>query len=163
MIDAAVARCPDGLWRLWFKDEAADSVTKVAASADLNDWRLEGTAIGGRAHEGPCAFELGGSWWMIVDEWRGMGVYRSDDAVAWVRQGGPDAVILGAGDVPAPASGITAQPCATATSVWFYYFGHPQRTTASAARMPSPSTTGGAPSIAPVSTVVGGSSASAIS
>ena len=132
VIDAAVARCPDGLWRLWFKDEAADSVTKVAASADLNDWRLEGTAIGGRAHEGPCAFELGGSWWMIVDEWRGMGVYRSVDAVAWVRQGGPDAVILGAGDVSTSGFGHHGAAVRDGAQVWYYYFGHPQRTTASA-------------------------------
>lgn len=133
VIDAAVALCPDGLWRLWFKDEAADSVTKVAASADLNDWRLEGTAIGGRAHEGPCAFELGGSWWMIVDEWRGMGVYRSVDAVAWVRQGGPDAVILGAGDVSTSGFGHHGAAVRDGAQVWYYYFGHPQRTTASAA------------------------------
>ncbi len=132
VIDAAVALCPDGLWRLWFKDEAADSVTRVAASADLNDWRLEGTAIGGRAHEGPCAFELGGSWWMIVDEWRGMGVYRSVDAVAWVRQGGPDAVILGAGDVSTSGFGHHGAAVRDGAQVWYYYFGHPQRTTASA-------------------------------
>ena len=129
VIDAAVARCPDGLWRLWFKDEAADSVTKVAASADLIDWRLDGTAIGGRAHEGPCAFELGGSWWMIVDEWRGMGVYRSDDAVAWARQGGSDAVILGAGEVPGPGFGHHGAAVRDGDDVWFYYFGQPQRTT----------------------------------
>ena len=133
VIDAAVARCPDGLWRLWFKDEAADSVTKVAASADLNDWRVDATAIGGRAHEGPCAFELGGSWWMIVDEWRGMGVYRSADAVAWVRQGGPDAVILGAGEVPGPGFGHHGAAVRDGHDVWFYYFGHPRRTSASAA------------------------------
>ena len=151
VIDAAVARCPDGLWRLWFKDEAADSVTKVAASADLIDWRLEGTAIGGRAHEGPCAFELGGSWWMIVDEWRGMGVYRSDDAVAWVRQGGPDAVILGAGDVPALGLRPSRRRCArrrrrsgTTTSVI------PQRTTASAVGCRVRRRPARAPCIAPV-------------
>ena len=127
VIDAAVSRCPDGLWRLWFKDEAADSVTKVAASADLESWRLEGTAIGGRPHEGPCVVELGGSWWMIVDEWRGMGVYRSHDAVTWVRQGGPDAVILGAGEVPGPGFGHHGAALRDGEDVWLYYFGRPER------------------------------------
>ncbi|SFS13929.1 Glycosyl hydrolases family 43 [Microbacterium sp. cf046] len=127
VIDAAVARCPDGRWRLWFKDEAADSVTKVAASTDLETWRVEGTAIGGRAHEGPYVLELGGSWWMIVDEWRGMGVYRSADAVAWTRQGGPDAVILGAADVPATGFGHHGAAVRDGEDVWFYYFGHPRR------------------------------------
>lgn len=126
VIDAAVARCPDGLWRLWFTDEAADSVTKVAASADLESWRVEGVAIGGRAHEGPYAFELGGSGWMIVDEWQGMGVHRSDDAVAWVRQGGPDAVILGAGEVRGAGFGHHGAVVRDGDDVWFSYFGQPQ-------------------------------------
>lgn len=97
VIDACVARCPDGLWRMWFKDEADDSTTWVAASADLSpgSWRVEGRAIGGRPHEGPNVFALGGWWWMLVDEWRGMGVHRSPDAIRWTRQGGPDDVILG--------------------------------------------------------------------
>ncbi|WP_400994507.1 hypothetical protein [Agromyces sp. GXQ0307] len=97
VIDACVARCPDGLWRMWVKDEADGSTTWVAASADLapGSWRVEGRAVGGRPHEGPNVFELGGWWWMLVDEWRGMGVHRSADAIQWERQGGPDDVILG--------------------------------------------------------------------
>lgn len=125
VIDAAVARTPDGLWRLWFKDEAADSVTKVAVSADLEHWQVEGVAIGGRPHEGPCVFEHGGAWWMIVDEWRGMGVYRSADAVSWTRQGDPDAVILGAGDVAGPGFGHHGAAVRDGDDLWFYYFGHP--------------------------------------
>jgi hypothetical protein len=95
VIDACVAHCPDGRWRLWYKDEADDSTTWVAASDDLASWRVEGRAIGGRPHEGPNVFQLGGWWWMLVDEWRGMGVHRSADAVTWERQGGDDEVILG--------------------------------------------------------------------
>jgi len=95
VIDACVARCPDGRWRLWYKDEADDSTTWAAVSDDLSDWQVEGRAIGGRPHEGPNVFELGGWWWMLVDEWRGMGVHRSNDAVTWTRQGGADEVILG--------------------------------------------------------------------
>ena len=83
MIDACVAHCPDGRWRLWYKDEADDSTTWVAVSDDLASWRVEGRAIGGRPHEGPNVFELGGWWWMLVDEWRGMGVHRSTDAITW--------------------------------------------------------------------------------
>ncbi|GAA1925008.1 family 43 glycosylhydrolase [Microbacterium aoyamense] len=127
VIDACVARTPDGRWRLWYKDEAADSVTMVAVSDDLADWRVEGVAIGGRAHEGPCAFELGGAWWMIVDEWRGMAVYRSGDAVSWVRQGDPDAVVLGRGSVPGPGFGHHGAAVRDGDDIWFYYFGHPER------------------------------------
>ncbi|MCT9002420.1 glycoside hydrolase family protein [Microbacterium memoriense] len=127
VIDAAVARTPDGRWRFWAKDEAADSVTTVAVSEDLETWRGDGIAIGGRAHEGPDVFELSGFWWMIVDEWRGMAVYRSPDAVSWERQGGPDEVILGLGAVAGPGFGHHGAAVRDGETVWFYYFGHPAR------------------------------------
>ncbi|MDN3494820.1 family 43 glycosylhydrolase [Planococcus sp. APC 4015] len=127
VIDAAVARAPDGRWRLWCKDEAAESVTTVAVSDDLEHWRLEGTAVGGRPHEGPCVFELAGTWWMIVDEWRGMAVHQSTDAVSWTRQGDADAVILGAGEVAGPGFGHHGAAVRDGDDVWFYYFGHPSR------------------------------------
>ena len=127
VIDATVARTPDGVWRLWYKDEAAGSVTMVAASDDLGEWRVEGVAIGGPSHEGPYAFELDGVWWMIVDEWRGMGVHRSLDGVAWTRQGGPDAVILDACIGPVSGFGHHGAAVREGDDVWFYYFGHPVR------------------------------------
>jgi len=123
VIDAAVTVCPDGLWRLWYKDEAADSVTKVAVSADLRAWRDAGTAVGGRPHEGPYVFPLGGRWWMITDEWRGLAVHSSLDAVSWQRQGGPDDVVLeGFDGVPRAHHGAAVRDGA---NVWFYWFGHP--------------------------------------
>lgn len=121
VIDAAVARTPDGLWRLWCKDEARDSVTVVATSPDLRAWRIDGVAVGGRPHEGPDVFELGGFWWMIVDEWRGMGVHRSGDGIHWVRQGGADAVILDA--LPAGGHGHHGAHVRAGDDVWFYFFG----------------------------------------
>ena len=121
VIDAAVARTPDGRWRLWYKDEAADSVTMVASSPDLRSWRLDGVAIGGRAHEGPDVFELGGYWWMIMDEWRGMGVHRSDDGIRWSRQGGSDDVVLAS--APNGGHGHHGAHVRDGEDLWFYYFG----------------------------------------
>jgi hypothetical protein len=90
-IDAAVAYCPDGLFRLWYKDEADGSSTWVATSIDLYDWTLDERVIPGKPmgdpHEGPNVFALGGWYWMIVDEWRGLAVYRSTDCTSWMRQG----------------------------------------------------------------------------
>jgi hypothetical protein len=86
LIDAAVAPTPDGRWRMWFKDEARGSTTWSAVSDDGSGWRPEGLVLDGRPHEGPNVFELGGHWWLIVDEWRGQGVYRSADGVDWRRQ-----------------------------------------------------------------------------
>ncbi len=129
VIDAAVARCPDGLWRLWYKDEAADSMTKVAASADLESWRSEGTAIAGRPHEGPYVFALASRWFLLTDEWRGMAVYTSDDAITWTRQGGADAVILGEHGpadlgVQVGRHGMVVVDAETDTAR-LYYFTHP--------------------------------------
>ncbi len=91
VIDAAVFHCPDGLYRLWYKSEPDGSSTWAAVSPDLYEWTREGRVIPGKPdgapHEGPNVFELGGHIWMIVDEWRGQGVYRSNDAKAWTRQG----------------------------------------------------------------------------
>lgn len=91
VIDAAVLKCPDGLWRMWYKDENNGSGTWAATSPDLYAWTVEGEVLPGepkgRGHEGPNAFRLGGWYWMIVDEWRGQGVYRSSDAVNWAWQG----------------------------------------------------------------------------
>ncbi|MDJ1114283.1 hypothetical protein [Microbacterium dauci] len=126
VIDAGVAPTPGG-WRLWYKDEAADSTTAVSGSDDLEAWHPLGTAIGGRPHEGPCVFELDGWWWLIVDEWRGMAVYRSADAEVWERQGGEDEVILGAGSVPGPGFGHHGAAVNGADATWFYFFGQPSR------------------------------------
>jgi len=127
VIDAAVARCPDGRWRLWYKDEAAGSTTAVVVSDDLASWRLDGTAVGGRPHEGAFAFALEDSWFLLTDEWRGMAVYRSHDAVTWERQGGPDAVILG--EAGAPRDGIQigrhGSVVVTGDEARLYYFTHP--------------------------------------
>lgn len=121
VIDAAAARTPDGLWRLWYKDEAADSVTMVASSRDLDAWNLDGVAIGGRPHEGPTVFELGGFWWMIVDEWRGMGVYRSDDGVRWARQGDEEEMMLA--HLPTGGHGNHGAHVRDGDDLWFYFFG----------------------------------------
>lgn len=91
VIDACVFHCPDGLWRLWYKDENAGSSTWVATSTDLFDWTVEGRVLAGSPHdaphEGPNVFALGGWYWLIVDEWHGQGVYRSDDCIHWTKQG----------------------------------------------------------------------------
>jgi len=98
VIDAAVTRCGDGQYRLWYKDETRGSNTYGAVSStpeDPSSWVLEGLVIPGRPHEGPKVFRLGGSYWMIVDEWRGQGIYRSADAAGnWVRQDHLDGLIL---------------------------------------------------------------------
>ncbi|NQX03443.1 glycoside hydrolase [Rathayibacter sp. VKM Ac-2856] len=90
VIDAAVARTGDGRYRLFAKDERRDSTTVVAVSDEPGDpasWRVEGVAVSGRAHEGPKVLALGGRYWLVTDEWRGLAVHHSPDGVGgWQRQ-----------------------------------------------------------------------------
>lgn len=86
VIDAGVIKKPGGGYRLWFKDERANSRIFAADSADLKTWTRQPAPIGDFAAEGPKAFLFQGSWWMIVDGWRGLIVLKSDDAQTWTRQ-----------------------------------------------------------------------------
>lgn len=87
VIDACVHALPGGGFRLWYKDETNGSHTYAADSPDLYDWQSIGPVITERPHEGPNVFWLESSYWMIVDEWRGQGVFRSDDLETWERNG----------------------------------------------------------------------------
>jgi len=88
VIDACVYRLPSGIWRLWYKDELHGSSTYAADSPDLFHWTVVGPVISDFPHEGPNVFFWHGSYWLIIDEWHGLGVYRSSDAVTWTRQPG---------------------------------------------------------------------------
>lgn len=87
VIDACVHELPGGGFRLWYKDEDDGNLTWYADSTDLDSWTVGGRAFDGPPHEGPNVFALAGSYWMIVDEWRGQRVLRSDDLTTWEAQG----------------------------------------------------------------------------
>lgn len=87
VIDAAVHPRPGGGFRLWYKDEAHGSTTWAVDSDDLETWGPGRPVITGPGHEGPNVFALSGRFWLIVDEWRGLAVYASDDLDEWTRQG----------------------------------------------------------------------------
>lgn len=87
VIDACIHRLPDGRFRMWYKDEAHGSHTYAADSEDLYRWQPAGPVITTHAHEGPNVFRFQDSYWMIIDEWKGQGVYRSSDLSDWERNG----------------------------------------------------------------------------
>ncbi len=132
VIDACVARRDDGGWRMWFKDEARGSTTWAADAPGLDDpgaWTVVGEAVGGRPHEGPNVFRLGGTAWMLVDEWRGQAVHRSADLSTWRRQG---LLLDRPGSRPDDAGvGLHADvhaPDPDGDEAWVVYFVHPGRT-----------------------------------
>jgi hypothetical protein len=124
-IDACVHRLPNGRWRMWYKDEADDAHTHAADSEDLFSWRHVGPVITDCQHEGPNVFQWRGAYWLIADAWRGLAVYRSDDAEHWTRQ----ASIL---DRPGtrPEDGIIGQHADVLVQgehAYIFYFTHPGR------------------------------------
>lgn len=132
VIDAAVAQCGDGLYRLWYKDEARGSRTYAAVTATpllASTWRVEGLVIGGRPHEGPKVFALGRRYWMVTDEWRGLAVHRSrDGAGGWERQKRDDGLILTAPETfeGLPVAARHADVVIQANRAAIVYFTHPQ-------------------------------------
>ena len=88
IIDPAIAKTPEGVWRMWYKDEDQGAVTCYADSTDLYTWRYRGIAAGDVPQEGPNVFTFGGKHWLISDTWHGLAAYSSDDMEHFVRQDG---------------------------------------------------------------------------
>lgn len=87
VIDANVIRLPDGSWRMWYKNERAKNGSLYYAdSSDLYHWIAKGNAIPGVAGEGAKIFRWRNVYWMMVDVWNGLAVFRSQDCLDWKRQ-----------------------------------------------------------------------------
>jgi len=83
VIDACVYRVGDK-WRMWYKDEADKSHTYAADSDDLYNWKVVGPALTDFSHEAPNVFKWKNYYWIAIDTWKGIGIYRSTDAENWV-------------------------------------------------------------------------------
>jgi hypothetical protein len=127
VIDASLYQLPDGSWRMWYNNERDSKSIYYADSKDLYNWQEKGKALGDRGGEGPKVFRWKDKYWMIVDNWAGMGIYSSDDLTKWTRQpkrileepgtGAEDAAIGGHCDVVVQGD-----------RAFVYYFTHPGRT-----------------------------------
>lgn len=89
VIDACVSQLPDGSWRMWYNNEPDGKTIFYADSKDLYNWEDKGkvTSIT-TTGEGPNVFTLNGKIYMIVDEWKGLAVFTSDDYINWTKQEG---------------------------------------------------------------------------
>lgn len=86
IIDACAFPLPNGGWRLWYNNEKDKKSIYYADSKDLINWQDKGKAIGDKGGEGPKVFRWKDHYWMIVDNWMGIGIYQSDDLTTWKRQ-----------------------------------------------------------------------------
>ncbi|THF75239.1 glycoside hydrolase family protein [Cohnella fermenti] len=125
VIDACIFEKPAGGFRMWYKDEANNSFTYAADSDDLYEWKPIGPALTHRAHEGPNVFRFHDSYWMIVDEWSGQGVFRSDDLEHWT----PAGHILAASGKREDDAGFGhhADVVVVGDEAYIFYFTHPGR------------------------------------
>jgi hypothetical protein len=125
VIDPSLARLPDGSWRLWYNNEADGKTTYFADSPDLVHWVDRGPAVHDRG-EGPKVFYWRGAWWLIIDPWRGLAAFRSDDALTWTRQAAP--LLDQPGNGPDDgAIGGHADVVVSGGRAWLFYFVHPGR------------------------------------
>ncbi|MGL1957850.1 MAG: GDSL-type esterase/lipase family protein [Colwellia sp.] len=97
VIDASVIQLPDGTWRLWYNNEKDGKSIYYADSPDLFHWTDKGkiTSDTGERGEGQKIFFWKNKYFMILDEWQGLGVYSSPDLVNWTRQ--PDRILANPG------------------------------------------------------------------
>lgn len=125
VIDACVYPLPGGGWRMWYKDEAHHSHTYAADSDDLYRWQMVGPVLTDFAHEGPNVFYWRDAYWMVVDAWRGQGVYRSPDAERWTYQG---TILTDPGTRPDDSDMARhGDVLVQGEEAYFFYFTHPGR------------------------------------
>jgi hypothetical protein len=126
VIDACVLRLPDGTWRMWYNNEREHKSIYYADSPDLFTWEDRGKAIGDRPGEGPKVFRWRNRYWMVVDVWKGLGVYESDDCQKWKRKA--NNLLEEPGKGPADtAKGGHPDVVVSGDRAFLFYFVHPGR------------------------------------
>ena len=137
VIDASVFKVNDTLWRMWYNNERDGKSIWYADSKDLYNWIDKGKAIAARG-EGPKTFYWStgsggqGKYFMIIDAWKGMEIYSSNDLLNWKKQ---ESRIL-----ENPGKGLDDQAIGGHCDVvvndgraYVYYFTHPGRSKANPA------------------------------
>jgi hypothetical protein len=125
VIDASVFQLPDGSFRLWYNNEKDGKSIYYADSKDLYKWVDKGKAIPARG-EGPKIFYFNSRYWMIVDAWKGMEIYFSDDLLNWTKQTNRILELPGNG-TDDQAIGGHCDVLVNAGHAYVFYFTHPGR------------------------------------
>jgi predicted GH43/DUF377 family glycosyl hydrolase len=125
VIDATVFQVNDTLWRLWYNNERDGKSIYYAESRDLYSWVDKGKAIAARG-EGPKVFRWKKKYFMIVDVWRGLEIYSSDDLLHWSRQS--DRILENPGKgTDDQAMGGHCDVVVNESRAFIFYFTHPGR------------------------------------
>lgn len=127
VIDACILRLPDGTWRMWYNNERDRKSIYYADSPDLKSWTDRGKAISDQPGEGPKVFRWRGAYWMVTDVWRGLAVYRSDDALNWARQAGGNLLAEPGQGTDDGVIGGHPDVVVCGDRAFLFYFTHPGR------------------------------------
>jgi GH43 family beta-xylosidase len=127
VIDAAVVRLQNDSWRMWYNNERDGKSIYFADSPDLVHWTDRGKAVGDQGGEGPKVFRWHDAYWMITDVWDGLAVYRSDDALRWTRQPGPNLLQHPGRGADDQVKGGHADVVVNRDRAFLFYFTHPGR------------------------------------
>lgn len=125
VIDPSIEHMPNGMWRMYYNDERAGKAINYAESTNLVSWTDKGRAFPSRG-EGPKGFRWHDKFWVIIDEWKGLGVFRSDDGVHWDKQ----ATNLLAGGGTGEDDQTQGDHCDVVVNndrAFLFYFTHPGR------------------------------------
>jgi len=128
VIDACAFHLPDGTWRLWYNNERDRKSIYYADSPDLETWTDKGKAVYDQPGEGPKVFRWKNTFWMITDVWRGLAVYRSEDALTWTRQPGNNLLQEPGRGPDDGVKGGHADVVVSGERAFLFYFTHPGRT-----------------------------------
>ena len=127
VIDACVIQLTNNLWRMWYNNERDKKSIYYADSANLVAWTDKGKAVGDQSGEGPKVFRWQNSLWMITDVWRGLAVYRSDDATNWKRQSGGNLLETPGTGTDDQVIGGHPDVVVSGERAFLFYFTHPGR------------------------------------
>jgi sucrose-6-phosphate hydrolase SacC (GH32 family) len=126
VIDAGLVKMPDDTWRMYYNNERDNKSIYLAESRDLKSWTEKGKTVGDKPGEGPKVFRWQGKYWMIVDQWRGLGVYRSVDGNRWTPQA--ENLLAGGGKgLDDEVQGQHADVLVSGGRAFLFYFTHPGR------------------------------------
>jgi len=126
VIDACIIKIAERQWRMWYNDEKNGKTIYYADSKDLYNWTEKELVIPSKG-EGPKVFRWQNKYFMIVDVWRGMEVYSSDDLSTWTRQ--PERILEHPGKgIDDQAIGGHCDVVVDKDKAYVFYFTHPGRT-----------------------------------
>src|SRR5580765_1166883 len=127
VIDACALQLNTNSWRLWYNNERDHKSIYYADSRDLVNWEDKGKAVGDQSGEGPKVFRWQDSYWMITDVWRGLAVYRSEDALNWTRQSGANLLEQPGQGEDDQVIGGHPDVVVSGGRAFLFYFTHPGR------------------------------------